>query len=125
MIGTLVVLVGLGIRTASMYIAGSNFHHLVREEREQGHQLVTHGIYAFLRHPAYFGWFWYSVSTQLLLTNPLCICLFAFASWRFFSERIPEEEKNLIKFFGKAYEDYRERVHVWIPFINNKTIKLD
>lgn len=45
-----------------------------------------------LRHPAYFGWFWWSIGTQMLLCNPVCIVVYAAASWRFFSQRIPFEE---------------------------------
>lgn len=44
------------IRTISMWTAGSNFHHQVRTEREESHELVTSGIYAWSRHPAYFGY---------------------------------------------------------------------
>jgi protein-S-isoprenylcysteine O-methyltransferase len=88
--------------TYTRITAGSNFHHLIRTERDEKHKLVTHGIYAYLRHPGYFGWFWWCIGTQILLSNPICIAAYAFASWRFFSERIPEEEDTLIKFFGEV-----------------------
>lgn len=34
-LGFLVALAGQAIRTLAMYTAGSNFHHLIREEREK------------------------------------------------------------------------------------------
>ncbi|CAN0453530.1 unnamed protein product, partial [Hapterophycus canaliculatus] len=34
-------------------------------QREESHQLVTSGVYRFLRHPSYFGWFWWSLGTQV------------------------------------------------------------
>lgn len=34
-------------------------------QREDSHQLVTRGVYRFLRHPSYFGWFWWSLGTQV------------------------------------------------------------
>ncbi len=40
-----------------VYTAGSNFHHRIRTEKEKDHHLVTFGIYKYLRHPAYFGWY--------------------------------------------------------------------
>lgn len=43
----------------------------------------------YLRHPSYFGWFWWCVGTQCLLCNPLCILAYAVAAWDFFRKRIP------------------------------------
>jgi len=105
------------IRTISMWTAGSNFHHQVRTEREESHELVTSGIYAWSRHPAYFGWFWWAISTQVLLGNPFCTILYTILSWRFFRYRIQDEEENLIKFFGDKYKNYRKSTGVGIPFI--------
>jgi len=51
-------LLGLGTRAVAMATASSNFSHIIEEERRQDHMLVTHGVYAYLRHPAYFGYFW-------------------------------------------------------------------
>jgi hypothetical protein len=31
-----------------MWTAGSNFHHLVREERDQKHSLTTNGVYSYV-----------------------------------------------------------------------------
>jgi hypothetical protein len=58
--------------------AGPSFTHVIRHERQQGHHLVTHGIYHVVRHPGYLGWFVWSVGTQILLCNPFCAVGFAF-----------------------------------------------
>eukprot|EP01118_Nematostelium_gracile_P009292 TRINITY_DN311_c0_g1_i1.p3 TRINITY_DN311_c0_g1~~TRINITY_DN311_c0_g1_i1.p3 ORF type:complete len:102 (-),score=35.90 TRINITY_DN311_c0_g1_i1:98-403(-) len=100
-----------------MYTAGSNFHHLVREEKEENHKLVTVGIYQYLRHPSYFGWFWWFIATQVLLCNPIMIGVYAWAAWNFFNERIEEEEENLVKFFKEDYQRYRAITPVGIPGI--------
>jgi len=117
-LGFVVCLLGQGIRTLSMYTAGTNFHHLVREEKEKGHKLVTFGIYQYLRHPAYFGWFYWAVGLQLILCNPLSFVLYAFAAWRFFEDRIREEERTLVEFFADDYVRYRAQTPVGIPFIS-------
>lgn len=117
LVGGILVLGGLAVRIVAMFTAGSNFHHLVREEREENHKLVTNGIYTHLRHPSYFGWFWYTVGGQVLLCNPLCVFAYAFASYKFFSERIGLEEEKLIEFFGDDYRKYKSRTTVGIPFI--------
>jgi protein-S-isoprenylcysteine O-methyltransferase len=116
-VGGTFVIIGLVIRIVAMFTAGSNFHHFVREEREENHKLVTHGIYQYLRHPSYFGWYWYTVGGQILLFNPLCIAAYAFVAYKFFEDRIETEEEALIRFFGNDYREYRAKTIVGIPFI--------
>lgn len=116
-IGFFLALGGQWVRSQSMYTAGSHFHHSIRFQRESGHKLVTSGIYHYLRHPSYFGWFWWAVGTQILLSNPISTIAYAFAAWMFFYNRIRVEERTLIKFFGSEYENYRKRTFVGIPFI--------
>lgn len=77
--------------------------------------LVTHGIYSVLRHPAYFGYFWWAVGTQVLLANPACLVAYAVATFLFFRNRIPYEERILVRFFGSEYLDYRDRTFIGIP----------
>lgn len=77
---------------------------------------MTHGIYSFSRHPGYFGWFWWSVSTQILLCNPLSAMAFAYISFKFFKDRIPYEEYFLCRYFPD-YKTYRARVPTRIPGI--------
>ena len=71
-----------------MVTATTNFHHHVQKKQRQGHELVTHGIYAWLRHPSYFGFFWWAVGTQLVLGNVFCFFIYVFVLWRFFFRRI-------------------------------------
>jgi protein-S-isoprenylcysteine O-methyltransferase len=55
---TIIAYTGLVIRVVGMRTCGSNFNHLVAESRPTNHKLVTKGIYQYLRHPSYCGWFW-------------------------------------------------------------------
>ena len=57
-IGALVAITGQMIRSTAMWTATSNFTHLIAEKKRPNHRLVTNGVYTFLRHPGYFGWFW-------------------------------------------------------------------
>ena len=54
-----------------------NAHAQVAEKKKEDHVLVTSGIYSLVRHPGYFGWFWWSVGTQILMFNPICAVGFA------------------------------------------------
>lgn len=115
--GLVLCIGGEALRKIAMLTAGSNFDHLIRTHREDKHQLVTSGIYAVFRHPSYVGWFYWSIGTQIVLCNPLCIIAYTFASWRFFHERVYEEEITLLHFFGNQYVLYKKKVPTGLPFI--------
>jgi len=116
-VGLALVLGGQAVRTWAMWSCGEHFDHQIMERRKEGHKLVTGGIYAVLRHPSYFGWFYWSVGTQVLLGNPVCAVLYAVASWQFFSNRIPYEEETLVSFYKQAYVDYMRNTWIGIPLV--------
>jgi len=82
------LLVGQATRTVAMAQAGSNFSHTIQMQKRQGHILVTNGIYAWLRHPSYFGFFFWGLGTQVVLGNLFCLIGYAVVLWRFFRHRI-------------------------------------
>ena len=102
-----------------------NFTHLVAYEKEKSHILVTHGVYKFSRHPGYFGWFVWSLSTQVLLANPLSFCIFLFAVYQFFPPRIHYEELCLVNFFGQDYIDYLLSTPTRIPCKHLNNVSLE
>jgi protein-S-isoprenylcysteine O-methyltransferase len=110
LVGIFFILFGELFRKSAMYTAGTNFNHYVQESKQENHILVTSGVYAFFRHPSYFGWFVWSIGTQILLANPICTVLYTIVSWKFFNSRIVYEEYYLLKFFGKQYLNYQEKV---------------
>jgi len=116
-VGLLVVVFGQFVRTFSMITAGSNFHHFVQDERSPNHKLITFGIYQYLRHPAYFGFFWWAIGTQILLFNPLMCAAFYLSTLSFFKTRIEYEESTLIAQYPDDYIAYRRRTPVYIPGI--------
>lgn len=117
LLGALMVAGGELLRKLAMTQAKSNFTHTVMYEKRVSHTLVTSGVYGWFRHPSYVGWFWWSVGTQVLLCNPVCLVAYALASWKFFSERTYNEEQYLIHFFGQEYVYYKRRVWSGLPFI--------
>lgn len=136
-IGLAMISVGQGVRSIAMAQAGTNFNHIVQRRKANEHQLVTSGAYYYLRHPSYFGFFWWGLGTQLVLGNYICFLGYTIVLWRFFSRRISGkllpvlawneshfdvwgiigEEELLVAFFGDEYVQYRRRTGVWIPFI--------
>ncbi|SCU88718.1 LAMI_0D11100g1_1 [Lachancea mirantina] len=116
-IGLILMIIGQLARTLAMVTAGKSFSHHVKTEQNADHVLVTEGVYSSLRHPSYFGFFWWALGTQMCLLNPCSFVLFTVVLWKFFNERIEFEEKYLVQFFGQQYLHYRARVPVGIPFI--------
>ncbi|GJP41588.1 hypothetical protein CLOM_g1244 [Closterium sp. NIES-68] len=116
--GLALVVAGEAVRKGAMVTAGTSFTHDIQREKRREHRLVTNGLYRWVRHPGYMGWFIWSIATQLLLVNPLCTLAFAVVSWRFFAVRIPYEEFYLHQFFGLDYARYAASVPSGIPFVS-------
>ena len=85
-------------------------------EIREGHQLVTSGLYRYIRHPVYTGVILgafsipiYSSSLRGFLVTILVIPLFMY--------RIGNEERMLIEEYGKEYEEYQEHTWKLFPYI--------
>ncbi|XP_011496046.1 PREDICTED: protein-S-isoprenylcysteine O-methyltransferase [Ceratosolen solmsi marchali] len=117
LLGLLFCLIGEIFRKTAILTAKHNFNHIIQNKKTIDHKLITHGVYRMCRHPSYVGWFYWSVGTQLILQNPLCLITYALISWKFFHDRILIEEINLIEFFGFSYIQYQDKVGTGLPFI--------
>ncbi|GLH01552.1 Protein-S-isoprenylcysteine O-methyltransferase [Gryllus bimaculatus] len=122
-VGIILCIAGEGLRKLAMLTAKSNFTHIIQSVQEEGHQLVTHGVYSYCRHPSYVGWFYWSIGTQLILVNPICITGYILASWQFFRDRILIEEVTLLNFFGEDYYQYQKKVPTGLPYIQGYKIE--
>lgn len=113
------ILISQSIRTISMITAAQSFNHKVSTSKtpDKDHTLVTKGIYNYIRHPSYFGFFYWSIGLQIYFRNWFSFVIFFAVLWNFFNKRIQDEEMHLIKFFGKDYVDYKSRTGIYIPFI--------
>lgn len=69
MLGLLICIVGESIRKTAILTAKSNFDHRLKTYKDKDHVLVTHGIYSWSRHPAYVGWFYWAIGTQVSLRS--------------------------------------------------------
>jgi protein-S-isoprenylcysteine O-methyltransferase len=87
-LGITMIIVGQAVRSTAMAQAGTNFNHQVQSRKNDGHELVTRGLYAYFRHPSYFGFFWWGIGTQIMLGNTLCTVAYTGVLWYFFMKRI-------------------------------------
>ena len=85
------MVVGQALRTTAMVQAGQNFNHTVQVRKKEEHELVVDGVYAWLRHPSYVGFFWWGLGTQVVMGNGVCFVGYAAVLWSFFSGRIHSE----------------------------------
>lgn len=116
--GLVILVVGQLARSIAMYTGGESFNHYIqREHDEQRHKLVTHGIYRLLRHPSYFGYFWWVFGLELVVSSYVTGAYSIFKLWQFFNKRIAFEEKFLVAFFKDDYIRYRAATGTYIPYI--------
>lgn len=76
--------------------------------------VVSSGVYSRVRHPQYLAGLLGHAGASLLLGSwcslasaPIVIMVILFISWK--------EEVELVREFGREYEDYRERVPMFVP----------
>lgn len=84
-------------------------------ETREGHELVTSGIYARIRHPMYAA-IWCSAIAQPLLVQNWIAGLPIIAAFAFmWFVRMPREEAMMRDRFGSAYDDYVHRTGKVFP----------
>ena len=116
-IGIILTIIGQTFRIGALYTGKKNFTHLLSYEKKKDHFLMTTGFYGISRHPSYFGFLIWTIGTQLMCSNIICIIGFPIGLYMFFEDRIIEEEGLLIEFFGYDYLEYKKNVPILIPFI--------
>jgi protein-S-isoprenylcysteine O-methyltransferase Ste14 len=109
----LLMLLALGLFTFAARAMGANWSIVAR--MREGHELVTAGIFAYLRHPIYTAMGCFLIAMAIAFGHEfgllLGVPLFALGT----GIRIREEEKLLRGEFGVAYEDYAARVKRFLP----------
>lgn len=94
-----------GLRQVYLYLRGKEYTPL---------RFRTPGPYRYVRHPLYVGWLFAFWATPTMTAAHL---VFAIATTAYILIAIQLEERDLIKYLGQAYADYRQRVPMIIPFI--------
>ena len=79
-------------------------------------QLITSGMYKFVRHPAYTGSILSLLGLSIALKNIPAILIVAICSFVCYQIRINVEEAVLQKYF-KGYSLYKEKTYKLFPYI--------
>jgi methanethiol S-methyltransferase len=75
-------------------------------------EFQTPGLYRYLRHPIMLGFFIAFWATPTMTVGHL---IFAIATTGYILLALQLEERDLLARFGRRYEEYRERVPMFIP----------
>ena len=78
-------------------------------------ELVTRGVYGFVRHPIYSALIVFIFPGIALLCRSWPMLLASLVAYIIFKLLIKREDRYLEEKFGKAYLDYRSRVNEIIP----------
>jgi protein-S-isoprenylcysteine O-methyltransferase Ste14 len=114
-LGGLCYFLGLGLylwagrELGSAYQASSAFGVRLT----MGQPLVTHGPYAFVRHPSYIA-LQHGAFGGLLLFRTWTF-VFVFVNFLALPLRARQEERALAMRFGAVWDAYRQRVPAWFP----------
>ena len=113
----------------SIYPASSGFYllhksggpHLRRKEQtnypfEDTTNLVTHGIYKYIRHPLYSSLLFLSWGAFFKKPSLLGVLSSVAASIFIYLTSIIEEKENLLT-FGSEYSEYMKRTKLFVPFL--------
>lgn len=81
---------------------------------QEGHRLVTSGLYRWVRHPMYSVLFVHTLAMALVSSNWL-FALLCLARMAFLYARIGKEEAMLIEQFADEYRDYMQQAGRLLP----------
>jgi protein-S-isoprenylcysteine O-methyltransferase Ste14 len=92
----------------------------LRGQSEPAMQFVTPGPYRLVRHPLYVGWLLAFWMTPLMTFAHL---LFSVATTAYILLAIQFEERDLVREYGNAYEEYKQAVPMLVPSLRKRSSK--
>jgi protein-S-isoprenylcysteine O-methyltransferase Ste14 len=114
-IGLALYSIGITFRYVGTLTLGKYFTRGI--EIETNHQLVSNGLYTYLRHPLYLGLFLLGVSTSFVYGNYLMIIVSMLLMGSTLNYRMVLEEIAMEKIIGKRYKEWKAKRYRFIPFI--------
>lgn len=113
--GLLLVTGGVALSILGKKALGSEWVHAFFYKKQEGKQLVTTGVYAYIRNPIYAGIIMSYVGMELLVGSWLWVSmLFLFIPFLYQARK---EEQFLTKKFGKKYVAYEQATKRFLPFL--------
>lgn len=86
----------------------------------EGHQLVTDGIFKYIRHPMYAAHILWAIAQPLILANWIAGFSFIIPQILQYWTRVRAEEGMMLEAFGDDYREYMEKTGRLFPRIGGK-----
>ena len=102
------IAVGLVIKFSSSRVPSSAF---------KNKELVTTGIFSYIRHPMYSSWILFITPGIALLFRSWLMIAASLVGYLSFKHLVKEEDEYLTRMFGQTYLDYCSRVGEIFPKI--------
>lgn len=90
-------------------------HWTVTVALRDDHELITSGVYRYIRHPMYTAHLIWAIAQIMILHNWIAGYSFLIVQIPFYLIRIKNEEAMMIEQFGDAYKTYMEETDRLIP----------
>lgn len=116
-IAMLIMCIGLLLSFTFTRTVGKSIKEAVVSEEKP--QLITTGIYHYIRHPAYTAILLSYIGIFLIIPN-LLMLIFLLGGIIVIYEHSREEEKSLMKIYGEEYENYKKSVGRFLPKIKRE-----
>lgn len=105
-----IIMIALGVIMCTEAVIVSKFIENVKKN-----QLITTGIFAWVRNPLYAG-ITFAIIGLLFFQNNLFLLPLIFVYWGLMTLFVKKEEEALEKVFGEAYRVYKSKVNRCIPW---------
>jgi protein-S-isoprenylcysteine O-methyltransferase Ste14 len=115
MAGFGLVLLGWLISVRGRHDLGTNWARSYNYQIKDKQELVTSGVYKYIRHPIYSGIMFMFIGSELIVQSYLVLAYLLLYYGVFLQTKW--EETLLIEHFGKAYKVYMGKTKRLIPFI--------
>jgi protein-S-isoprenylcysteine O-methyltransferase Ste14 len=112
-IGSIIITISIILRLVAKKQLGTNFNIRVITPNN----LITTGVYKYVRHPIYTSALLLLFGLTLLVSNWFMACIIFLCAWCSYFDRIEREEKMMYMKFGEKYMDYIKRSWMLIPFL--------
>ena len=113
-LGILITMLGLIIAIVARKTLADNWSSDVVLKKD--HELITKGIYHYVRHPIYTGMTLMGIGSVIVLQT-IIVALFFIVMVVFLVFKMKKEETLMLKHFPKEYPAYRKKTKALIPFI--------
>jgi protein-S-isoprenylcysteine O-methyltransferase Ste14 len=115
MAGLVIIFLGMSLLFWAHFHLGKNWSPIIEKKFSKSRKLIISGPYKYIRHPIYTASFITLLGLFILSSNWLLVAIPLVILILFYMSKIPREEKELIRNFGKKYINYKKKVGGLIP----------